>query len=160
MTRVIAIALVSSGCWLALPPAYDPPVRFGGSDGHGEACVRRVRSGKSSHYEVNGERIGSFALEKLVQPDARGRAGFRMQRAGSALTLMAFALHMTALTTLAAGAFTSERGGIPRWSGIATLTLHFTMVASLASGIPLMQEGGERERESVKAYNERNSCSP
>jgi hypothetical protein len=157
MMRGVALALFASGCWLALPPAYDPPVHYGGSSS-GDACVHRVRSGKSSHYELGGERIGSFALEKLVQPDTRGRAGFRMQRAGTALTIMAFALHLTALGTLAAGAFSTERGTIPRWSGVATLTLHFTMVASLATGIPLSQEGSERERAAVNAYNARSGC--
>ena len=152
--RLFALALVLSGCWLALPSETQPPVHYAGDP----RCVYRVRSGRHSHYEHDGERINSFALERLIRPDPRGRAGFRMQRAGNALFALALVLHLGALSTLGGGAFADSHGTIPRWAGITTLSLEGSMGAALGAGIPLSVEGDERVRAAVGTFNAQSGC--
>jgi hypothetical protein len=157
-------SLLGSGCWLALNEArevnvepyaiqYDPPI----SQVHEGRCIESVRSGRHHHYEYQGQRIGSFQLERIIKPDRDGRAAFRLQRAGLSLVYLAAISYLGVVASLLPAAI--SQNGLTASERTAASAFGANFALSLASGVPMAIAGDERVRRLVDDFNARGQCS-
>jgi hypothetical protein len=145
MARALVVAACLSGCLASVPPPPPPG-----------SCVHR---GRHAAYSADGRPIDSATLERLVQPDARGRAGFRTQRAGSTMFILGLSLFAAAWTVLVVSASVEHwDGGIPFGSKVAGATIGVAGGLGWGLSIPVSAVGDSEVRAAVADYNTRNHC--